>query len=204
MFAIYDNGNMIFRNTAENISKYNSITSPENVALSPDEEMPYDDYLNKKKQSEQKALNSYKKMANMDTSEPIYHVKDIMTKNPITININDTLQESYEILDKYKISHIPLLTTNHKIVGLVHNKMVLDLLIKEGKTVLSRHMNTFTFNETFTTDPLSDIRRVAQVMIQFKINAMPVVDDEGILQGIVSKTDIINAVSHIPHFQLWS
>lgn len=204
MFAIYDNGNMIFRNNAENLSKYNNVQSPHKAMLSPDEELPYDDYLNKKRQSEHQAINSYKKMANMDMSEPIYHVKDIMTKTPITININDTLQEAYECLDEHKISHVPLLTSSRKIIGLINNKIILDLLMNEGKSVLNKHLDAFTFDEIFTTDPLSDIRRVAQVMIEFKLNALPVVDDDGILQGMVSKTDIINAVSHIPHFQLWS
>lgn len=204
MFAIYDNGNMIFRNTAENISKYNKVVTPGKVGLSPDEELPFDDYMHKKKQSENKALNSYKKIANMDTAEPVYHVKDIMTKTPITVNINDTLQEAYESLDEHKISHIPVLTSSRKIIGLIHNKMILDLLIIEGKGVLTKHLEFLSYKETFTTDPLSDIRRVAQVMIEFKLNALPVVDDEGYLEGIVSKTDIINAVSHIPHFQLWS
>jgi CBS-domain-containing membrane protein len=41
-------------------------------------------------------------------------------------------------------------------------------------------------------------------MIDFKLHAIPIVDKSGILIGIVSKTDIIKAVSHIPQFQLWS
>ena len=41
-------------------------------------------------------------------------------------------------------------------------------------------------------------------MIDFKLHAVPIVEKNDILIGIVSKTDIIKAVSHIPHFQLWS
>ena len=55
-----------------------------------------------------------------------------------------------------------------------------------------------------TAEPTTDIRKVAKVMIDFKLGAIPIVDEDGILRGIVSKTDIIKAVSHIPRLQLWS
>jgi CBS-domain-containing membrane protein len=41
-------------------------------------------------------------------------------------------------------------------------------------------------------------------MIDFKLHAIPIVEENDILIGIVSKTDIIKAVSHIPQFHLWS
>ena len=89
----------------------------------------------------------------------------------------------------------------------MHNKKILDELIKSNSTpqfLSTKKISTLNFNEIITTDPLSDIRRVAQVMIKYKINTFPVVEDDGVLVGIVSKTDIIKAVSHLPHLQLWS
>jgi CBS domain-containing protein len=41
-------------------------------------------------------------------------------------------------------------------------------------------------------------------MLDFKIDAIPIVNEEDIIVGIVSKTDIIKAVSHLPKLQLWS
>jgi CBS domain-containing protein len=41
-------------------------------------------------------------------------------------------------------------------------------------------------------------------MLDFKLDAIPVVNEEDILLGIISKTDIILAVSKLPRFQLWS
>ena len=58
--------------------------------------------------------------------------------------------------------------------------------------------------QIITADPLTDIRSVSKVMIDFKLHAIPIVEENDILIGIVSKTDIIKAVSNIPQFQLWS
>lgn len=207
MFAVYDNGNMIFRNSADNLTQYNAITAPGKIPLNPDEENTFQKFWEKKKKSENEAINTYKEIANLDTSEPIYHVKDIMTKAPKTLLTSSTLQDAYSLLKEEKVGHIPVLTSNDKIVGLINNTLILDLLINTNMTpdsILNRQVDSLSFDEFITTDPLSDIRRVAQVMIKFRINALPVVDEEGVLKGIVSKTDIIDAVSHIPHLQLWS
>ena len=41
-------------------------------------------------------------------------------------------------------------------------------------------------------------------MLDFKLDAIPIVDENATLLGIVSKTDILRAVSHLPKLQLWS
>ena len=58
--------------------------------------------------------------------------------------------------------------------------------------------------EIITVAPTVEIRKVAKVMIDFKLDAIPVVDENDILVGIVSKTDILKAISYLPKMQLWS
>ena len=41
-------------------------------------------------------------------------------------------------------------------------------------------------------------------MVDFKLDAIAIVEENDILVGIVSKTDIIKAISHLPSLQLWS
>jgi len=55
-----------------------------------------------------------------------------------------------------------------------------------------------------TTDPKSDIRRVAKVMIDFNLNAIPVVDKTDIILGVVTRHDMVKAVASIPHLQVWA
>ena len=58
--------------------------------------------------------------------------------------------------------------------------------------------------DVITSDPISDIRRVAKVMVDFNLNAMPIVSQEDKIVGIVSRTDILKAVSTIPPLRLWT
>lgn len=211
MFAIYNNGSVGFRSTADNLYNLKNVE-----ALSETIFKPYEGFIqnfsNAKKEQNQKnfdenAINKYKKMANIDTSEPVYQVQDIMTRNCIYTDSKSTIQDAYDILKENKVSQIPVITFGKKIVGMINKKIILNLLIEDIENVkytLSKKIEDIQLSELITADPISDIRRVAKVMIDFKLDAIPIVDENDILQGIISKTDIIKAVSHIPRLQLWS
>lgn len=210
MFAIYNKGSVGFRSTADNLYSLNNIENIQASRLKPDEGtiQNFDNLLNKEeKETNKNALTAYKKMANIDTSEIVYQVKDIMTKDCIYIDEKSTIQDAYNVLREFKIGLIPVVSFGKKIIGTIDKKIILNLLmddLENTKNVLERKIEDIYLPQIITSDPLTDIRRVAKVMIDFKLHAIPIVDENDILIGIVSKTDIIKAVSHIPQFQLWS
>lgn len=210
MFAVYNNGSVSMRSTADNLYDLKQIDAPSNIQLKPDDDTLFQDYMDSKKNnnsSDQNALDIYKKMANIDTKELVYHVRDIMTRDCTTINSKQTVKEAYDILKELNISQIPVVVFGKKIQGLIDNKTILNLLLENidnNEEILNRKIEDIFLPELITADPISDIRRVSKVMIDFKLHAIPIVDEEDIVIGIVSKTDIIKAVSNIPHLQLWS
>ena len=42
--------------------------------------------------------------------------------------------------------------------------------------------------EVITADPVSDIRRIAKVMLDYRLIALPVIDERNILIGLVSRS----------------
>lgn len=212
MFAIYNNGSVGIRSTADNLYEIKNTEAPSKIYLKPDDDTLFEELITSNKEEQKQkpnnqAINAYKKMANIDTSDIVYHVRDIMTTKSIDININSTVMNAYDILKEYKVSQIPIITEEKRIMGLINKKMILNLLIEDldhSKSILAKKLNELYFPDVITTDPISDIRRVAKVMINFKLDAIPVVNENHILVGIVSKTDIIKAVSHLPKLRLWS
>jgi CBS domain-containing protein len=203
MFTIYNNGSVGFRSTADNLYNLKNIDESSESRFKPEEGL-INDFSNKKKDD---ALNAYKKIANLDISEPVYHVKDIMSKEVITIDVNARLEEAYALLKEEGIGQIPITSYGKKIVGLLSQKFILNLLMEDlenHESILNKKVEDLFLPDMITTDPISDIRRVAKVMVDFKLEAIPVVDEEDILLGIISKTDILKAVSHLPRLQLWS
>lgn len=211
MFAVYNNGNIGFRNTVDNLYSLKRLDAPNEARLKPDDDSLFQDYTNYKDEDKsgnqnEKAINAYKKMANLDTTEKVYHVSEIMTKDCITLSSSYSLEEAYYELKENKVNQIPVLSDNRKILGMINKKIILNMIVEDidsAKIILERKIEDIYLPELITTDPITDIRRVAKVMIDFKLDAIPVVDSGDYLVGIVSKSDIIKAVATIPKFQLW-
>ncbi|PLY05270.1 MAG: CBS domain-containing protein [Arcobacter sp.] len=210
MFAIYKNGSVGFRNTVDNLYEIKKTEAPDKTEMKPNDDTLFQEFLtsNKKENSSTtEAISTYKKIANIDTSEQIYHVKDIMTKNCICIQEDNTIIDAYNKLKEHQISQILILNSHQKIISSINKKFILNLIIDdiEGiRSILNRKLQDLYWDEIITTDPITDIRRVAKVMVDFRLSAIPVVTQEDILVGIVSKTDILKAVANLPKFQLWS
>ncbi len=234
MFAIYNNGSVGFRSTADNLYQIKNLDAPSAAFLKPDddtlfqdylkrekknnsdntENSLFEDYLNKEKKKNDKnlaakieAVNAYKQIANLDINEIVYHVEDIMTRDIFYLNHESTIKDAYNMLRDKQVGQVPVVSFGKKIIGLISKKIILNLLINDldnNKEILNRKLKDLVLNEMITADPIADIRRVCQVMIDLKLDAMPVVNQEDIVVGIVSKTDIIKAISHLPKLQLWS
>lgn len=210
MFAIYNKGSVSFRSTADNLYEIKNTQRAQKPSLKPDDDTLFQDYLDKDQKGssvKQEQLNIYKQMAHMNTSDVVYHIKDIMTQDSINVYIHESVNDAYNKLREYQVSQVPVVSKDEKIMGMINKKLILNLLMEDidySSIILKRELNDIYLPEVITTDPISDIRRVAKVMIDFSLDAIPVVNKNDTLMGIVSKTDIIKAVSNIPRFQLWS
>lgn len=211
MFAIYRNGSVGFRSTADNLYEIKKTEAPNTVEMKPNDDTLFQELLTSNKEGksskEKEALNAYKKIAHIDTSEQVYHVRDIMTKESVCIENENTLQDAYDKLKDYNISQVPVIDSKQRILGLINKKFILNLIIDDidnARDILNKKIEDIYLPELITTDPITDIRRVAKVIVDFKLSAVPVVTQEDIIIGIVSKTDILKAVAKLPSFQLWS
>jgi CBS domain-containing protein len=131
MFAIYNNGRVGFRSTTDNLYNLKDVEEIQESRLKPDE--GFIEYFakynaNKKADTKENAISTYKKMANIDTLEEIFHVKDIMTKDCIYIDSKSTVQEAYDVLKEFKIGQMSVVTFGKKILGVIDKKMILNIL----------------------------------------------------------------------------
>lgn len=210
MFAVYNNGSVGFRSTADNLYELKNIES-----IAPSEFKPEEGFIqefreknkNKEQKNNQEAINIYKQIANIDMSQEVYHAADIMTREVAYIDSKSTIQKAFDMLSEHKVGQLAVVSFGKKIVGMIDKKTILNLLMNDlenSKNILNKKLDDIYLPELITADPITDIRRIAKVMIDFKLHAVPIVAEDDTLVGIISKTDIIKAVSNIPHLQLWS
>lgn len=212
MFTVYNNGIVDYKGSPDNLYNVKSINEITNIRFDP-QEKSFADFKNKQekqnnKKQEEQFLSSYKKMSQINQpNNQFYFVKDVMIQDVLYIDDSHTVKEAYELLKDKKIEQIPVTTIDKKIIGLIDAKFILSSLLQnldEPNTFLNRRLREVNFPEIIATNVEAELKDVLKVMFDFQIGTMAVVDNEGFLKGIVSKSYIFKAMSCVPHFEVWS
>lgn len=127
-------------------------------------------------------------------------VASIMTKNLVTLNLDDGLDKAEFLLKKHNIRHMPVVNAQ-KIVGMlsmndIHRISFADGAYREEGDIASSIYEMFSVkdlmrSELTTVDSSSPIAEVAKIFVSSKYHSLPVLEN-GLLVGIVTTTDVID------------
>jgi IMP dehydrogenase len=114
-----------------------------------------------------------------------------MIPDPITLNKEAQIKDALKIMAEYSIGGIPVVDANHKLVGIVTNR---DLRFeKDLEKPISQAM---TSDGLITTSEFIDFEKAADILQEYRIEKLPVVNDENILIGLITYKDIIKIKAH--------
>ncbi|QKJ22858.1 IMP dehydrogenase [Poseidonibacter lekithochrous] len=128
---------------------------------------------------------------NMDIETQALQVKKVkksesgMIIDPITIKMDQTLQDAEDIMAEYKISGVPVVDDNKNLLGIVTNR---DMrFTKDFSQKVSEKM---TMMPLITAKEGTTLEDAADVMHSNKIEKLPIVDDNNKLIGLITIKDI--------------
>ncbi len=111
-----------------------------------------------------------------------------MILNPISITPDKSVSEALAMMAEYKIGGIPVVTDGNLLVGIVTNR---DLRFE--KSMNKRIEEVMTSENLITTRQSANLEDAAEILQQFKIEKLPVVDGENRLVGLITYKDITKA-----------
>ena len=117
------------------------------------------------------------------------YVRSIMTSDVVTLNPHQTLAEARAIFMDKKIHHIPIVN-GRKLVGLI-TSWDLFKLGKSADDYASTEITEVMTTKIATLDPDQHIGAAAEVLMEHLFHAVPIVDDEHNLLGIITTYDIL-------------
>ena len=134
----------------------------------------------------------------MHPSDP---VNRLMTAAVMTVGIDDPAGEVLRLFAAYPVHHLPVLD-RQKVVGMLSSADVMKLdmfLPKAGQSpieYLNQRMKVRSLvrGPALTIAPHQSVEAAAQLMAQRGVHALAVVDSQDGLLGIITTTDIMNAV----------
>lgn len=137
---------------------------------------------------------------------PLYHADQIMTAEVIAVSARDEVVLAWRTLTRHQIHQTPVLDDNGRLVGLVSERNLLTTLnvdAGEVRDVLVKRVGDVMTTPVVAANPLTDIRRIARVMLDRDVDGVPIVNETGVLLGFVSRSDILRAVVTDPPLSMW-
>ncbi|MBN4056152.1 IMP dehydrogenase [Rhodothermus sp. AH-315-K08] len=108
-----------------------------------------------------------------------------MIMDPITISPKKTIADARAQMARFSIGGIPVVDGQERLVGIVTNR---DLRFQQDGSV---HLSDVMTHQPLVTAPMGTTLKEAEALLQeYKIEKLPVVDDDGRLQGLITFKDI--------------
>ena len=154
------------------------------------------------------AASAYTKMVRPEIERgPVRHAYQVMTQQVLTLKMSDTVESAWRALNARGVRQAPVMDTARTVVGIVSERDLLTVIDWDGRAVsgwLGHSVTDVMSTPVVCADPATDIRRIARVLLDTGLPALPVVDDGGDLAGIVSRGDILRATVADPPLSLWA
>ncbi|MFF7444073.1 CBS domain-containing protein [Streptomyces sp. NPDC008122] len=139
------------------------------------------------------------------TTQP-FTVADVMTKKVVAVLPGAEFKEIVATMERWKVSAVPVVEGESRVVGIVSEG---DLILKEelhdhrlglieqlrrGDATAkagSRRAEDLMTSPAVTVAPESSLPQAARLMAAHHVKRLPVVDESGTIQGIVSRSDLL-------------
>lgn len=111
--------------------------------------------------------------------------------NPFSLTKDRTLQDADDLMARFKISGVPIVDENNKLIGIITNR---DL---KFETNFNQKISEVMTSENLITAPVGTTLDEAQsILSKAKVEKLPIVDDNGCLKGLITIKDIEKAVQY--------
>ncbi|MBS1611624.1 MAG: CBS domain-containing protein [Bacteroidetes bacterium] len=127
-------------------------------------------------------------------------VKTIMTAELVVANKFHNFSQVVRLFSEYPIHHLPVVSGNNKLEGIISSNDIIKIFKNpnlQGKSLdLDTLDNAINLGDLMTANPVTineneSIEQAAQIFRGRKFQALPVVNNEGELTGIVSLKDVL-------------
>jgi acetoin utilization protein AcuB len=130
-------------------------------------------------------------------------VKDCMTRHPIIISTSTKVIEAQQIMTENHVRHLPVTSDGKKLEGLItRTRLSLkpDMLGSLDMWEISRHLSNLSVKEVMvkkekvlTIGSDRTVERAAKMMADHKVGCLPVIDSDGVVEGIISEVDVLHS-----------
>lgn len=126
----------------------------------------------------------------------------IMKKPVITLGTDTSITEAWELFTQKRFRHVPILNEEGKLVGILSDRK----LLKEAVEIRDQNPNIqvkdVMVSHVLTATPYTDIADIARTFIEEHIGCVPIVEKNGDVVGMVTRSDILRTIVKLDQFNI--
>lgn len=134
-------------------------------------------------------------------------VKDIMSKEVVTVDVDASFSEVPKKMKEFSIRHIPIINKEKRLVGLITQRMMYKIKsprkLMDGEWYYDEEMLNNVILEHVMVREVSTLYADDSVgtallkIVHSRFGSIPIVDKDNILLGIVTRRDILKVAADI-------
>ncbi|WOC52581.1 IMP dehydrogenase [Bergeyella porcorum] len=114
-----------------------------------------------------------------------------MIADPVTLSKDYTLKEAKELMQNYKISGLPVVDQENKLIGIITNR---DVKYQENLDVKVEAL--MTKDNLITSDKNTTLEDAKKILLENRVEKLPIVDEAFKLVGLITIKDIDNQLEY--------
>ena len=118
-------------------------------------------------------------------------IKDIMTPNPKACSPTSTLADVAHYMWDYDCGIVPVVFEGGKVVGLITDRDICMAAAMKGQNLGNIAVEDVISGQVFSCKTEDDVQKALELMRDKKVRRLPVIDEDGMLIGMLSMNDIV-------------
>ena len=130
-----------------------------------------------------------------------------MTRKVVTVAPEEGIFNAQELMAANKIRHLPVVETDGRLIGIITDRDIRSALpykffkespsAKEKKKLSQLKIKDIMTQNPMTISPAHTLQDALLMIQDARVGALPVVDENGILDGIISVRDLLRAFINV-------
>ena len=118
-------------------------------------------------------------------------VKNIMTPDPKAIWLTQSLTDAARLMWENDCGVLPIIKDGRSVVGLITDRDICMAATMNARNPSAMSVEEVMTGEVFSVTPEDHIDQALQLMRDHQVHRLPVISEEGELQGILSLNDVV-------------
>ena len=183
---------------------------PRNGAESPGEQEHHGQHSSSLDRSALAAQTAYQQQSTEQTHlKPAILARDLMSAPVLSLPSDSTLLDAWASMSHKGFHHIPVTSMHDTLVGMVSYRDLLRhvpelITAADKRQAARRRLAEIMTSRVISATPVTEIREIARAMLDERIHAIPILDYNRHLVGILTTRDLLEGIANHGPLELWT